>query len=253
MAYDPNSKMQLIRDVRFDAYFKADSWADYNRQFFNQLAKKYDATNVLHSFGTKHRMDRKAVARLPIHEGAKLLDLCTGSGDITYALAKEHPTASIIGVDYSENMLVLAAQKTAAFPAVTYQQADVTRLPFEDATFDGAIISFGLRNLTDIRVGLKEFRRVIKPGGFFCNIDQGKPSNFLFKLAYQTYFYHIAPVLGKVVFHRGEFNSFRYLPESNRYFPDQAEMEKIFNEVGFKNVRTYAFWMGAVAQQIAEV
>ena len=129
----------------------------------------------------------------------------------------------------------------------------MTRLPFEDATFDGAIISFGLRNLTDIRVGLKEFRRVIKPGGFFCNIDQGKPSNFLFNLAYKTYFYHIAPVLGKVVFHRGEFNSFRYLPESNRYFPDQAEMEKIFNEVGFKNVRTYAFWMGAVAQQIAEV
>ena len=82
MPYDPKNKLRLIQDVEFSTHFKAETWEDYNRQFFNQLAKKYDATNVLHSFGTKHRMDRAAVARLPIKPGSRILDLCTGSGDI---------------------------------------------------------------------------------------------------------------------------------------------------------------------------
>jgi demethylmenaquinone methyltransferase / 2-methoxy-6-polyprenyl-1,4-benzoquinol methylase len=253
MPYDPKNKLRLIKDVEFSTHFKAETWEDYNRQFFNQLAKKYDATNVLHSFGTKHRMDRAAVARLPIKQGSKILDLCTGSGDIALAIATQFPDSKVVGVDYSENMLELAAKKTAGLKSVSYQQGDVTRLPFPDGAFDGAIISFGLRNLADLRVGLREFRRVIRPGGFFCNIDQGKPQNALFRLAYKVYFYHIAPLIGKLVFHRGEFNSFRYLPESNKYFPDQREMEALFIEAGFKNVKTYGFWMGAVAQQIAEV
>lgn len=253
MSYDPKNKLRLIRDVEFNTYFKAETWEDYNRQFFNQLAKKYDATNVLHSFGTKHRMDRAAVARLPIKPGSRILDLCTGSGDIAFAMATQFPGCTVTGVDYSENMLELAAKKTSGLKSVSFAQGDVTRLPFPDGAFDGAIISFGLRNLSDLRVGLKEFRRVIRPGGFFCNIDQGKPSNPLFRWAYQLYFYHVAPLIGKLVFHRGEFNSFRYLPESNRYFPDQCEMEKLFSDAGFKNIKTYGFWLGAVAQQIAEV
>jgi demethylmenaquinone methyltransferase/2-methoxy-6-polyprenyl-1,4-benzoquinol methylase len=253
MPYDPKNKLRLIRDVEFSNYFKAETWEDYNRQFFNQLAKKYDATNVLHSFGTKHRMDRAAVARLPIKNGSRILDLCTGSGDIAAAIATQFPDCTVTGVDYSENMLELAAIKTAGLRSVSYQQGDVMRLPFPDGAFDGAVISFGLRNLSDLRVGLREFRRVIRPGGFFCNIDQGKPSNPFFRLAYQAYFYHIAPLIGKLVFHRGEFNSFRYLPESNKYFPDQREMEALFIEAGYRNVKTYSFWLGAVAQQITDV
>jgi demethylmenaquinone methyltransferase/2-methoxy-6-polyprenyl-1,4-benzoquinol methylase len=115
------------------------------------------------------------------------------------------------------------------------------------------VISFGLRNLESLEAGLREMRRVTRPGGFVCNIDQGKPTNPLFRLGYEIHFKRIAPILGKLVFHMGEFNSFRYLPESNRYFPDQRALCSIFRDLGFVDVVNHDYWCGAVAQQVARV
>jgi ubiquinone/menaquinone biosynthesis C-methylase UbiE len=95
--------------------------------------------------------------------------------------------------------------------------------------------------------------RVVRGGGFVSNIDQGKPRNALFRMAYEVHFKRIAPVLGKLVFHRGEFNSFRYLPESNKYFPDQETLVRIFTGLGYRDVVNHDYWCGAVAQQIAMV
>jgi ubiquinone/menaquinone biosynthesis C-methylase UbiE len=93
----------------------------------------------------------------------------------------------------------------------------------------------------------------VRHGGFVSNIDQGKPRNALFRLGYEIHFKRIAPVLGKLVFHRGEFNSFRYLPESNKYFPDQSSLVRIFAENGYRDVVNHDYWCGAVAQQVAFV
>lgn len=252
--HDDQAKLALIRDVGFARYFRATRWRDYNRQFFDGLAEKYDATNELHSFGTKHRFDRLAVDRLPIPPGAHILDLCTGTADIAILIADKHPDVRITAVDASPKMLEVARRKAARhLDRIDFREGDALALDFADGHFDGAIISFGLRNLESLEGGLREMRRVVRPGGFVSNIDQGKPRNALFRIAYEVHFKRLAPVVGKLVFHRGEFNSFRYLPESNRYFPDQDRLVRIFEENGFGQVVNHDYWCGAVAQQVAVV
>lgn len=253
-SHDDRAKLRLIRDVGFDRHFEAATWADYNRQFFDGLAEKYDATNVMHSFGTKRSIDRKAVRRLPIRPGSVLLDLCTGSGDIAIEIARRHPDVRVVAVDASPSMLRVAARKAGSLlDRIDLVQGDALALDFPDGHFDGAIISFGLRNLASLRAGLAELTRVVRPGGFVSNIDQGRPRGFLFTLAYEVYFRRVAPVLGKLVFHRGEFNSFRYLPESNRYFPRQESLCRMLEELGVADVRTFEHWRGAIAQQVGTV
>jgi demethylmenaquinone methyltransferase/2-methoxy-6-polyprenyl-1,4-benzoquinol methylase len=252
--HDNAAKLRLIDEAGFARHFRASTWREYNRQFFDGLAEKYDATNELHSLGTKSRFDRKAVACLPIPPGARLLDLCTGTGDIAILLARSHPDARIVAVDASPRMLEVARRKAADVQErIHFEEGDALALNHPDGSFDGAVISFGLRNLDCLEDGLRELQRVVKPGGFVCNIDQGKPRNALFNLVYDVHFKRIAPVLGKVIFHRGEFNSFRYLPESNRYFPDQATLVRIFEDLGYRDVRNHDYWCGAVAQQVAVV
>lgn len=254
VVHDNQAKLKLIRDTGFDRYFEANDWAGYNRQFFDNLAEKYDATNVLHSLGTKGRFDRKAVARMPIGPGSHVLDVCTGSGDIAILMARAHRDLRVTGVDASSRMLEVARRKALGLlDRVGFQQGDALSLDFPDDAFDGAVISFGLRNLSSLEAGLKELQRVVKPGGFVCNIDQGKPRNLLFRAIYEVQFKRVAPILGKLIFHRGEYNSFRYLPESNKYFPDQRTLAGIFEDLGYQDVRMHEYWLGAVAQHVARV
>lgn len=250
--HDDLAKLRLIHDVGFDRHFKAATWAEYNRQFFDGLARKYDATNVMHSFGTKRAIDRAAVRRLPITPGMRILDLCTGSGDIAIELARLHPDVRIVGVDASREMLAVAAKKAGPLlERIEFVEGDALALDAPDNSFDGAIISFGLRNLSSLEAGLREMTRVVRPGGFLSNIDQGQPRGALFTLAYEIHFRRIAPILGKLLFHRGEFNSFRYLPESNKYFPSQVTLCAMLEELGLEQVTNHDSWCGAVAQQIA--
>jgi demethylmenaquinone methyltransferase / 2-methoxy-6-polyprenyl-1,4-benzoquinol methylase len=252
--HDDAAKLALIRDVGFSRYFSASRWRDYNRQFFDGLAEKYDATNDLHSFGTKRRFDRIAVERLPVRPASRILDLCTGTGDIAILLAERHPDLSVTAVDASPRMLEVARRKAARLlDRIEFREGDALALDFPDGHFDGAVISFGLRNLESLEGGLRELRRVVRPGGFVSNIDQGKPRNTLFRVAYELHFKRIAPILGKIVFHIGEFNSFRYLPESNRYFPDQDRLLRMFESLGYRDVVNHDYWFGAVAQQVAFV
>lgn len=252
--HDNAAKHRLIRDTGFDRYFEANDWAGYNLQFFDNLAEKYDATNVLHSLGTKSRFDRKAVQRMPITPGSHLLDVCTGSGDIAILMASIHRDVRVTGVDASSRMLEVARRKARdLLDRITFQPGDALALDFPDNSFDGAVISFGLRNLASLESGLRELRRVVKPGGFVSNIDQGKPRGLLFRAIYEMQFKRVAPIIGKLVFHRGEYNSFRYLPESNKYFPDQHTLAGIFRDIGFDDVCVHEYWLGAVAQHVARV
>lgn len=244
------AKKDLYKRLKADRYYPAGSWPEFNRAFFDGLASKYDATCVVHSFGQKKWIDRKAVSALAVPPGSLVLDLCAGTGDICIPLARQRPDCRIIAADYSEKMLETGRRKARDLPLITWQLEDAMHMSFPDEHFDAVITSFGLRNLTDIREGLREIRRVLKPGGCFVNIDQGKPSNPLIKLVYKAYFFHLAPLLGKVMFHIGEFNSFRYLPYSNLYFPDQAELCSIFAQEGFVDVRNHDEIFGAVAWQV---
>lgn len=250
--HDHTEKLNMINDIGFAKYFKAKSWAEYNKQFFNNLAIKYDATCKLHAFGGKAKIDQSVINKLDIPQNARILDVCAGTCDISIKIAKQYPNSKITALDASENMLNIGKQKgvNTEVNNISYICGDALKLPFDDYTFDITVISFGLRNLENLENGLLEMKRVTKSGGLVVNVDQGKPTNFLFKLLYKIYFCNIAPIIGKIVLHRGEFNSFRYLPESNKYFPNQADLVAIFEKIGLDNIRSYNYWFGAVAQQV---
>ena len=116
------------------------------------------------------------IKSLNLNKHAKILDLCTGTGDLAGILKKEYPEAKIIGVDFSREMLKLARIKN---PEVGFLEADCTQLPFKEEHFDLCIISFGLRNIENISKVLGEIYRVLKKGGKFINLDLGKPNRFL--------------------------------------------------------------------------
>ncbi|MEI8346428.1 MAG: ubiquinone/menaquinone biosynthesis methyltransferase [Pseudomonadota bacterium] len=250
--YDPQNKLKLIQKIKLNKYYQGKNWAEINQQMFDRLAPKYDATNLMHCFFLKSYFDLQALKRLPLKNEMKVLDLCTGSGDMALKLKKLYPQIQIVALDYSPEMLKVAKRRAEHhnITGIDWTQGDAMHLPFSDQSFDGVIISFGLRNLSNLVDGLKEMHRVLRPGGFITSIDQGKPHNFFFKLIYRFYFYHIAPLLGKIIFHRGEFNTFRYLPESNDYFPAPEQLVGIFGEIGLKNVRAHSMFCGAINQQI---
>jgi len=246
------NKKKLIKKTGLDKYYKASSWADYNKQMFDKLAPKYDAGNVLHSFGTKWMYDRKAMENIPFPPQPIILDLCTGSGDIAIYLAEKYPDSKVVALDVSKEMIKRAQKKATHLKNIEFVEGDALALPFKNETFDVVIISYGLRNLTNIEKGIKEMVRVTKRNGFVSSIDQGKPHNLLFKFIYKVYFYNIAPLIGKIIFHMGEYNTFRYLPESNKYFPHPKDLVLLFSKHELKNVQNFDFFVGAIAQQVGQ-
>ncbi len=243
-------KDQLIENTEFNQYFKADQWADYNRKFFNQLAPKYDYLNGVITMGMQTRYKTQVIERSPLKNGDRILDICTGSGDMALLMAKMFPKSRIIGVDVAEKMLEIASRKAVGISNVEFKSADAMDLPYPDKVFDVTMMSYGLRNLTDFKKGIFEMQRVTKPGGAIIIVDLGKPSGIFNKTIYKLYFETLMPFLGRHIFHRGEFNSFKYLPESNKYFPDACALKDILTECGLKNVKTHTHMMGIVSQQI---
>jgi len=246
-------KDELIEKAGFNKYFQAESWEEYNKKFFDGLAPKYDFLNQILSCGLHNRSKKKAIAKISIPANTRILDICTGSGDIAISIAKQNPSCRVIGVDVSQNMLQLARQKANGLANVEFRTADALDLPYQDAEFDIVFMSFGLRNLSDLPKGIREMKRVTKPGGYVTSLDLGKPKEGILRFIYTLYFETLIPFLGRTVFHRHEFNSFQYLPESNKYFPSPNELVSLFESCGLKNVRHYDYMLGGINQQIGIV
>jgi demethylmenaquinone methyltransferase/2-methoxy-6-polyprenyl-1,4-benzoquinol methylase len=242
-------KSRLIKIVDFAKYFHADCWGEYNKKFFDKLAPKYDFLNQIISCGRHNQIKRKAIRNIPIKPHSKIIDICTGSGDIAIFIARANPTCRIIGVDVSQNMLQIAREKAWGLSNIEFRTADALDLPFKDREYDVAIMGFGLRNLSDIKGGVLEMKRVTKPGGYVSSLDLGKPRKGVLSLIYKIYFEIITPFLGKAIFHRQEFNSFKYLSESNKFFPPPKELVEIFASCGLKHVKNYNFMLGGISQQ----
>lgn len=251
--YDMKKKFELLDTVGFKEHFKADSWEDFNRQFFDGLAPKYDRLNEVLSLGQHRRHKRHAVQSACIKPGDRVLDLCTGSGDLAIYIARKYPSVQVIAVDASAGMLEIARKRAAGLSRIEFRQGDALRLDFPDDYFDVTMIGFGLRNLLDLKAGLKEMQRVTKTGGRVVNLDLGTPKGKFLQAVHEIYFRRFIPFLGRTFFHRNEFNSFKYLPESGRYFPPQDILVEIFKETGYRQVKNRNFMLGAVAEQVAIV
>lgn len=219
------------------------------KKLFNSISSDYDKLNDIMTFGLHRSIKKNAIKSLKISQEieppVKFLDLCTGTGDIAGLLKKEYPNAEITGIDFSEKMLNIAKNR---YSDIEFLETDCAQLPFEDNSFDLCIISFGLRNVENIEKVLSEIYRVLKKGGYFINIDLGKPNNF-FNLFLKPYMYLWVSLLGKI--YHGDETPYKYLAVSNEDFPSQSKLVDMFQEIGFSDVKNKNYLFGQIASQIS--
>ena len=221
---------------------------NYIKKMFNLIAGDYDKMNNLMTFGLHKMIKADAIKNINLSSDSKdfarVLDLCTGTGDLAGILKKKYPGANVIGVDFSENMLNIARDK---HPSIEFIHADCTQLPFKDDSFDLCVISFGLRNIENLNKVLTEIHRVLKDGGIFINIDLGKPNKF-FNPFLKPYMYLWISLLGKI-FH-GDETPYKYLAASNETFPSPGELVETFKKIGFRDIKNKNYFFGQVASQV---
>lgn len=218
-----------------------ESAAQAVREMFTSIAPRYDLLNHVLSCNIDRlwwwRTARKfdAILRRP---EARVLDLCCGTGDMTFALSRRagRQSAQILGADFSHAMLQRASAKTAEKGrgnTLRWIEADALQLPFPDAHFDLVTSAFGFRNLADYDAGLREIARVLAPGGELGILDFGEPGGLLGSL-YRVYFKKVLPAIGTVI--SGVKGPYAYLPASVERFPAPDEMLGRMGQAGFREV-----------------
>jgi demethylmenaquinone methyltransferase/2-methoxy-6-polyprenyl-1,4-benzoquinol methylase len=165
-------------------------------------------------------------------DNARVLDLCCGTGDMTFALLRQSGKARplILGMDFSHAMLRRARQKSAGTPLV-WVEADALRLPLPDGCLDLVTAAFGFRNLADYDAGLREMARVLRPGGEAGILDFGEPRGVMGAI-YGVYFRHVLPRVGTLI--SGVKGPYQYLPASVERFPEPQEMVQRMRAAGFR-------------------
>ncbi|HEX8254302.1 MAG TPA: bifunctional demethylmenaquinone methyltransferase/2-methoxy-6-polyprenyl-1,4-benzoquinol methylase UbiE [Thermoanaerobaculia bacterium] len=196
------------------------------RSMFAAISSRYDRTNTVLSGGIHHLWRRKAVRAANANAGDHVLDCASGTGDLAIAFRKAvGASGRVVGTDFVPEMLEIARTKTNE---VEFEVADVTRLPYADATFDISSISFGIRNVNDPRKGIAELARVVKPGGRVIVLEFGQPRNRAFNALYTFYNRHILPRIGGVL--TGDRAAYTYLQTSAGRFPSGDAFVQLMRE-----------------------
>ena len=218
---------------------------------FAAIAPRYDAANRVLTAGVDEAWRRRAVRELAVRPGGSVLDLCTGTGDLAFHLIRSERKPQVTAVDFCEPMLAAARRRAGREDTggrITFTEADVLALPFEDRSFDGATMGFSMRNVVDIGATLREIRRVLRPGARFVNLDVSKPKARVVRRAFQAYFYGLVPFVGGIV--GGSPAAYRYLPQSLTNYPDADALAGRFSDAGFEQVRVIRLAFGAIAIHI---
>ena len=231
---DPAEKAGLVRGV------------------FDRVASRYDLMNDLMSGGVHRVWKDMTAARLNPQPGELILDVAGGTGDIARRLARMArgakrrrggPDAQIMVMDYNAEMVAAGVQRGGE-PEIAWSVGDAQRLPLKDGTADAYVIAFGIRNVTDIPAALREARRVLKPGGRFLCLEFSKPPAAAVAKVYDAFSFGLIPKIGQLV--AGDAESYQYLVESIRRFPDQESFKAMIEEAGFSRAG-YTNFTGGVA------
>ena len=215
--------------------------ARYVRDMFGRVAPHYDRANHLLSLNIDRVWRRRTVDRVKEILGnpeARVVDLCCGTGDLTAALSKSR-TKPVIGSDFCHPMLLAAAAKSSS----PLFEADALTLPFRDASVDLLTCAFGFRNLANYEAGLREFRRVLRPGGQLVILEFSQPGSGWFAMLYAWYSRVVLPRLGGLI--SGEPHAYAYLPESVRKFPGPELLASKMRAAGFREAR-FELWTGGI-------
>jgi len=221
---------------------------------FAAIARRYDLINDLQSFGL-HRLWKRRVVRLAqLKSGDRALDVCCGTGDIALALARNG--AETTGLDFSQKMLEVAAERNQApdpkpqTPNPKFIQGDAQQLPFPDNSFDIVTVGYGLRNLTSWERGLEEMHRVAKPGARIIVLEFGKPANALWRAVYFTHLRLSVPLIGLLF--AGNAQAYAYILESLKHYPAQLAVAEKMRGLKLTNVRVINLLGGAMAINYGE-
>ncbi|HVI18867.1 MAG TPA: demethylmenaquinone methyltransferase [Gaiellales bacterium] len=216
-------------------------------RMFDDVAPRYDITNTVLSFAQDRRWRRRTRQCLQLQRGERVLDLAAGTGVSTVELARSGATA--VACDFSLGML-RAGRASRRRRGVPFVAGDATLLPFRDATFDALVISFGLRNVSDVPRALHEMARVVRPGGRMVICEFSQPTWRPFRAVYLNYLMRALPWAAKRVSSNAE--AYVYLAESIRAWPAQSELAATVAEAGWASVRHRNLTGGIVALHMAD-
>ena len=208
-------------------------------QHFDTVARRYDLLNSLLSFGMHHLWKRAAVRMMALQPGDKVIDVCGGTADLALRAARIiGPTGQVVVYDINWAMMAAGWPKvvnSTLASRISYIQGDAEHLSCPDASFDAAMVGFGIRNLTHPQVGFQEMFRVLKPGGTLMCLEFSKPKTAWFRWLYDLYSFYIMPAVGKIMV--GSWEAYTYLPESIRMFSQPEELTATLENLGFTGVR----------------
>jgi demethylmenaquinone methyltransferase/2-methoxy-6-polyprenyl-1,4-benzoquinol methylase len=223
----------------------------YVGEVFTSVSKNYDIMNDAMSFGM-HRLWKKILVELAsVGNEDVILDIASGTGDISKLISKEYPSTSIFMSDINYEMLSEGRDRAIneSFDNnCTFCQLSGEILPFKDGAFDLITVGFGLRNFTNKEKGLEEMKRCLKKDGKLLILEFSKPINPIFSKIYDWYSFNILPKLGSIL--ANDSDSYQYLAESIRMHPDQEHLKKMIIKSGFKEAKFYNLLNGIVAIHI---
>lgn len=224
-----------------------DKSADRVRDMFGQIAGRYDLLNHLLSLNIDRYWRWRTVRAVPPRPGAKILDLCTGTGDLALAYHKAaRGQAQIVGADFARPMLAIGREKSLRFSAdgqLAFVEADAQHIPAAADQFDIVCVAFGLRNVADTDRGLAEMVRVCKPGGQVAVLEFSTPRWQPFRSVYGWYFRHVLPRIGQLIA-RNSHAAYNYLPESVGEFPQGQALAERMRMAGLMDVWYQGFTLG---------
>jgi demethylmenaquinone methyltransferase / 2-methoxy-6-polyprenyl-1,4-benzoquinol methylase len=222
-------------------------------RMFDAIAPRYDLLNHVLSVGLDRRWRDRAVAALELPNGARVLDLCTGTADLAVATVRRAPDASVVGVDFAGTMLRLGLAKVRELGltrAIRLVRGDATRIPIAAGSCDAATIGFGIRNVAEPDLALKELARVLRPGGRLAILEFGQPRIPGIRTMYSWYFRYLLPAVGRLI--SKHQSAYSYLPASVGTFPPPSEFSGIIAAHGFSNVTAVSLSLGIVYLYVAE-
>jgi demethylmenaquinone methyltransferase/2-methoxy-6-polyprenyl-1,4-benzoquinol methylase len=221
------------------------------RGMFAAIAGTYDVLNHVLSLNQDKGWRTFAVEKAGVRAGDTVLDVCCGTADLSLELSKKvGPAGRAIGTDFCEQMVVLGREKADELgDPVRLGVADTLRLPFRNDLFRAVTVGFGIRNVADLRAGIREMARVTEPGGKIAILEFTQPANPLFRFVYYVYFLILLPILGNLV-SGGKRNAYGYLPRSVLAFPDRDELGEIVAECGLDDVVVHSQTFGIVTVHV---
>jgi len=230
---------------------KTDLKEKYVQSAFSKIAKRYDLTNSLLSFGLHHFWKNFTVSQLENVSEGEFLDICSGTGDLAIKTVEKLPGGKVKALDFCKEMIDFGkakAVKSGLNNKIEFIHGNAENLPFEDGCFDGTTVGFGIRNVKHINKAFNEMYRVLKPEGKAVCLEFSTPPSSLFKSIYLFYLSNILPVIGGLF--GGDFDSYKYLSTSIKEFPNQERLKKIMEDAGFRDVKYHNLTFGIVAVHV---